>query len=70
MLIIFLGYAIIKQIYADNPDALADAVIVSELGVAIPLFTLGVFIANLFCSTFRKPGGRCWYWKPECLRLP
>ncbi len=47
----FLGYAIIKQIYADNPDALADAVIVSELGVAIPLFTLGVFIAMHFGNT-------------------
>lgn len=41
----FLGYAVVKEVYADNPEALSDAAIVSELGVAMLIFTLGVIIA-------------------------
>jgi predicted permease len=41
----FLGYAVVKEVYADNPEALSDAAIVSELGVAFLIFTLGVLIA-------------------------
>lgn len=41
----FLGYAVVKEVYADNPEALSDAAIVSELGVALLIFTLGVIIA-------------------------
>lgn len=46
----FLGYAVVKEIYKGNTEALADAAIVSELGVATLLFTLGVFIAMHFGS--------------------
>jgi len=44
----FLGYAVVKQIFQNNPDALADAAVVSELGVATLLFTFGIFIAMHF----------------------
>jgi predicted permease len=47
----FLGYAIVKGIYPDNTEALADAAIVSELGVGVLIFTLGVFIAIHFGCT-------------------
>ncbi len=41
----FLGYAVVKEVYAGNPNALSDAAIVSELGVALLIFTLGIIIA-------------------------
>lgn len=44
----FLGYAVVKEAFHDNAEALADAAIVSELGVATLLFTLGIFIAIYF----------------------
>jgi len=44
----FLGYAVVKEIFQNNPDALADAAVVSELGVATLLFTFGIFIAMHF----------------------
>ena len=44
----FLGYAVVKETFHDNAEALADAAIVSELGVATLLFTVGVFIAMYF----------------------
>jgi predicted permease len=48
----FLGYAIIKNIYHNNPGALASAAIVSELGVGLLIFTFGIFIAIHYgCSS-------------------
>ncbi len=44
----FLGYAVVKEIYLDNSRALADAAIVSELGVALVIFTVGILIAIHF----------------------
>jgi len=41
----FMGYAIIKSVYNNNPEALTDASVSSELGVAMLLFTFGVLIA-------------------------
>jgi predicted permease len=41
----FLGYAVVREVYKNNPEAMADAAIVSELGVATLLFTFGVFVA-------------------------
>lgn len=40
-----LGYALISEIFPHNDDAIAEAVFVSELGVGLPLFTIGVFVA-------------------------
>ena len=52
----FLGYAVVKEIYFDNAQALSDAAIASELGVATVFFTIGVLIAIQFGvkSTSRK----------------
>lgn len=44
----FLGYAVVKEIYQNNPQALSDAAVVSELGVATLLFTFGIFLAMHF----------------------
>jgi len=44
----FLGYAVVKEVYLDNSQALADAAVVSELGVATIIFTLGILIAIRF----------------------
>lgn len=47
----FLGYALVEEIYTNNSAALADAAIVSELGVATMIFTFGVLIAIYFGTT-------------------
>jgi len=44
----FLGYAVVKEIYSGNSQALSDAAIASELGVAMVIFTIGVMIAIHF----------------------
>jgi predicted permease len=45
-----LGYTLISQVYPGDPAAVADAVIIGELGVAIPFFVIGVPIALHFGS--------------------
>ena len=37
-----LGYALILQLFPDNIAAVTEAAIISELGVGLPLFTIGV----------------------------
>ncbi len=54
----FLGYAVVKSVYVGNVKALADAAIVSELGVGLVLFTVGVFIAINFGAEASNPGQR------------
>ncbi|WP_024851909.1 AEC family transporter [Hydrogenovibrio kuenenii] len=43
-----LGYAIIQEAFPGNADALSEAVVISELGVGIGLFTLGTMVAIYF----------------------
>ncbi len=43
-----LGYALISQIFSSQPSALAEAVIISEIGVGILIFTVGVAVAMYF----------------------
>jgi predicted permease len=43
-----LGYALISQTFPNNPSALSEAVVISELGVGIPIFTVGVAVAIFF----------------------
>ncbi|MDE4907125.1 AEC family transporter [Methanogenium marinum] len=43
-----LGYALITQIFSGNAGAVSDAVMISELGVGVPLFLIGVMIAMYF----------------------
>jgi predicted permease len=50
----FLGYAIILQMFPDTPEALTEAVLISEIGVGYPIFILGPILATYFGS--EKPG--------------
>jgi predicted permease len=43
-----LGYALVTQIFAGAGYAITDAVMISELGVGIPLFFIGVLVAMRF----------------------
>lgn len=43
-----LGYPFIAFSFPDNPEAIADAVLLSELGVGLPLFIVGPAIAIHF----------------------
>ncbi len=43
-----LGYVIVQQVFPLHPEALTDAVIISEIGVGLLIFTLGVFIARYY----------------------
>jgi predicted permease len=43
-----LGYALIAELFPNNSAALAEGAIVSELGVGLPLFTLGVMIVMYY----------------------
>ncbi len=53
-----LGYALISQVYADNVHAIAEAVVISELGVGPALFTLGTMIALYYGSEDHAIQGR------------
>ncbi len=46
----FLGYVLIKEMYPDNPQAMTEAVLVSEIGVGYLLFILGPVLAAYFGS--------------------
>lgn len=43
-----LGYALVSQAFSSQPAALAEAVIISELGVGILIFTVGVAVAMYY----------------------
>lgn len=43
-----LGYPLIAFSFPDNPEAMADAVLLSELGVGLPIFLFGPAIAIYF----------------------
>lgn len=45
-----LGYALISQVFPGDPAALAEAVVISEVGVGPALFTIGVMLAIYFGS--------------------
>jgi len=46
----FLGYAIITQMFPQVPEALTEAVLISEVGVGYPIFILGPLLATYFGS--------------------
>ena len=46
----FLGYVIIMQMFPDTPEALSEAVLISEIGVGYPIFILGPILAAYFGS--------------------
>ena len=43
-----LGYALIMQVFQNNPEAMQDALIISELGAGVPLFILAIPFAMYF----------------------
>ncbi len=53
-----LGYALISQVYGGDMQAIAEAVVISELGVGPALFILGTMIALYFGSGHEQAGGR------------
>lgn len=54
----FLGYSIVLQMYPDTPEALSEAVLISEIGVGYPIFILGPILAAYFGS--KKLGRSDW----------
>jgi len=46
-----LGYAVIGQIFPSNIKALSEAVLISELGVGVGLFTIGTMVSIHFGNT-------------------
>ena len=55
----FLGYAIIMQMFPQKPEALSEAVLISEIGVGYPIFILGPLLAAYFGSK-QTAGGANW----------
>lgn len=51
----FLGYPIVKGAFSGDGQALADAVMISELGVGSLIFTLGVIISMYYGSGGMRP---------------
>jgi predicted permease len=54
----FLGYSIVLQMYPDTPQAMSEAVLISEIGVGYPIFILGPILAAYFGS--KKLGKSDW----------
>jgi hypothetical protein len=46
----FLGYPLITQVYPNKPEALTEAVLISEIGVGYTIFILGPILAAYFGS--------------------
>jgi predicted permease len=44
----FLGYSIISEMYPNKPQAMTEAVLISEIGVGYPIFILGPILAAYF----------------------
>ncbi len=52
-----LGYALIAELFPGESAAIAEATIVSELGVGLPLFTIGVMIAIYYGNPEKSETG-------------
>ena len=48
-----IGYPIIQYAFANNPQALANGIIISELGVGLPIFIFCPAVAMYFGGTFK-----------------
>ena len=49
-----IGYPIIQYAFANNPEALAQGIIISELGVGLPIFIFCPAVAMYFGGTFKE----------------
>ncbi len=45
-----IGYPLIKFAFPNNLDAMADAIVISQLGVGVPIFTLCPIVASYYGS--------------------
>ena len=45
-----IGYPLIQFAFPDNPTAMTDAILISELGVGVPIFTLCPIVASYYGS--------------------
>jgi malate permease and related proteins len=43
-----IGYPLVQYVFPHNPGAMADAILISELGVGLPIFTLCLWVAMYF----------------------
>jgi len=50
-----IGYPLIQYAFPHNPEALTDAILLSELGVGLPLFTICVVVAMYFGEGMGEP---------------
>jgi hypothetical protein len=53
-----IGYPLIQYAFPHNPEALIDAILISELGVGLPTFTLCVWVAMCFGEGAAAEAGR------------
>ena len=51
-----IGYPIVQYAFAGNPRALAEGIVISELGVGLPIFILCPAVAMFFGGTFNGVG--------------
>jgi malate permease and related proteins len=51
-----IGYPIIQYAFPDRPDALAEGIAISELGVGLPIFIICPAVAIYFGGTFKGAG--------------
>ncbi len=49
-----LGYPLISYAFPNNPEAMADAVLLSELGVGLPIFILAPLVGMIFGEESEK----------------
>ncbi len=54
----FLGYVLISQVFPDNVDAITEAAIISEVGLAPVLFTVGTMVAIYYGKSDPDSKGR------------
>jgi malate permease and related proteins len=54
----FLGYALISQVFPGNVNTMTEAVIISEIGLAPVLFTVGTMVAIYYGRSDLDSGGK------------
>jgi predicted permease len=54
-----IGYPLVQYAFPNNPEALTDAILLSELGVGLPLFTICVVVAMYFGEGRGEPRTFC-----------
>jgi len=53
-----IGYPLVQYAFPGDPGAMTDAILISELGMGLPIFTLGVGIAMYWGASGSDPAAR------------